>query len=160
MKLEELCERLHRLMAEEQKIEHDEVVSEPQAPASDDEIADWQSELERELPADYVAFLKLHNGWWGFGANVYDLLPANGEGATHSRSEGESSLEMGGEFNPWLDEHGNDAVVLGVGHRCQVVWDSGTGEILEFYLFEEEGRHDSFTAFLRAYLEGYESLRE
>jgi hypothetical protein len=96
-------------------------------------------------------------GLWRAKLN-YDLQSTSGEGETYNRSEGEDSIEMGAEFNEWFEERGSRLVVVGVGHRCQVVLDPESGEVFEFYLFEEEGHHDSFRAFLQSVLDELEAF--
>ncbi len=155
-----LCKKLHQLMAAEQMDQYEEVSSSPQPPASDDEISELKKALGVELPVDYVEFLKTHDGWWGFGDKFYDLQSTSGEGETYNRSEGEDSIGMGAEFNDWFKDHGDRVVVVGVGHRCQVVLDPESGEVFEFYLFEQEGHHESFRAFLQAYLDELEEFED
>lgn len=157
--LESLIEEISRVHDEYDRARGKKPRQRRRPPATPGQIAAVERSTATKLPADYVQFLRLHDGWENFHAD-YSLLSTadilKPTGALGKRIAELNALlkqlPATAQQNPLIilaGENGNTAVYFDRskqtpdGNMPAVEWDPG-GEIL---------RHRSFTDYLRNYKE-------
>ncbi len=119
----------------------------PNPPATDEQIAKLESEYGRALPADYKAFLKLHDGWMGVHWAVDDLFTAGGDGDLQDREVATELFHDQADFDEWVLQVRDATLVVGCGNDAQLVSVPEQGFVL-YSQGEKEEEVPSFAAFL------------
>jgi SMI1 / KNR4 family (SUKH-1) len=163
--LEALVARIREVHDEFDVVRGEKPTQKLNAPATSAQIAGLEKALGVKLPKDYVALLRLHNGWENFHAD-YSLLSTEQMTRPGPMSKRIAQLKQLMQENPKTAKQDPIIILAGPYGKTAVYFDrstakrDGSTQVVEWDPAGEIMRHPSVTAYLQSYKSFLERMTE